>query len=254
MEQNKWILCKLHQGMRKKIYLVAVFFGFFIPLAMSAQASPYVTLTVGELFADPSLNQSITFDPSYWKRLIANHTSVSQIYGGISAGLRIPLTSIWEVEVGAGYYQVAGFRQSGKIYQYNRPDFYNLNYDYEIQVQRLMFEGKLLTTFQTIYHPYLAAKIGASRNRSHNYQETPVQTYAVSDPPFADAAQNNFSYSAGFGLDISLTPRWRIGGGYEYSNLGSAKLGRSPVQASSQQVSSGTINASQVLLQLSYQI
>ncbi len=248
-------LLKFNKWTRDRLFLLGAFLvGIFIPLTMNAHTSPYVRLTLGDIFAQTGQNQVIAFDPSYWKKLVTNHNSVSEIYGGISAGLRIPFNSIWAIEIGAGYYQAASLNQEGKIYQYNSPDFYNLNYDYKIQIRRVMFEGKLLTTFSTIYHPYLSAGIGASRNRSYNYQETPVQPYAVPDPSFASWSQNNFSCSAGIGLDIEVTQHWRIGAGYEYSNLGTAKLGRSPVQMTSQQVSSGTINTNQVLAQVSYTI
>lgn len=251
---TQWLL-KFHQWISNRLSIIGIFFvGIFIPLTMNAQTSPYIRLTIGELFAQTGQNRIIAFDPSYWKTLVTNRNSVSEIYGGISAGLRIPFNSIWAVEIGAGYYQAASFKQEGKIYQYNSPDFYNLNYDYKIQIRRLMFEGKLLTTFNTIYHPYISAGIGASRNRGYNYQEIPVEPYAVPDPSFANRTQTNFSYSAGVGLDIEVTKNWRIGAGYEYSNLGPTKLGRSPVQMTSQQVSSGTINTNQVLAQVSYTI
>lgn len=156
--------------------------------------------------------------------------------------------------MGAGYYISGDFNQKGKVYQYSNPDFYNLNYDYKIQIQQLMCEGKFLTTFNTIYHPYLSGGIGASFNRSHKYHETPIHSYAVADYPFASLTQSNFAYSAGVGLDIEISSKWRVGGGYEYSNLGTVKLGNSPAQITSEHVSSGIINASKVLIQVSYTI
>lgn len=239
--------------MRKNLYLAGVcFVGFFIPFTLNAQT--FITLTVGGLFANSGQNQTITFDPFYWKTFTSNSDWASQIYFGLSIGGRVPLTRLWELEVGTGYYQTGNLNQNGKIYQYSSPNFQNLNYHYAIQNQRFMVEGKLLNTYNDIYHPYLSVGIGASRNFSYNYQEIPVQDYAISDPFFSGFTQTNFSYSVGIGLNVDVAKKWSIGGGYEYSNLGTAKLGRSPVQTTSQQLNSKTIKASQILLQVNYTI
>lgn len=108
MKWNQWMIgknifytplqLKFRKGMSKSFYLTAsCIVVFFTPLT-NAQTSPFVKLTVGGLFANPSQNQIITFDHVYWKRLVSNNHWVSQIYGGISAGARVHLTSLLEKE------------------------------------------------------------------------------------------------------------------------------------------------------------
>ncbi len=173
-------------------------------------------------------------------------------YAGLAAGLRTPLTARVETEIGAGLYIAAPFTASGSIYQYNDPRFNNLNDTYQIQHSRLMLEGKLLSIGSGRYHPYLSVGIGISRLHSGDYQETPTESYAVADPAFTSNTELCLAYSAGLGVDADITEHWRVGGGYEYTHLGTAKLGKAPTQQSAQRLSSGPLHANQFMLQFTY--
>lgn len=76
MKRNKLMLCKsifytqwllkFHQWISNRLSIIGIFFvGIFIPLTMNAQTSPYIRLTIGELFAQTGQNRIIAFDPSY---------------------------------------------------------------------------------------------------------------------------------------------------------------------------------------------
>lgn len=184
--------------------------------------------------------------------MLANHNRVSPGYLGLSAGIRIPVVSRWNAEVGLGFYQTQSLTLSGKVYQYNRLEFYNMNYNYKISNRRLMLEGKLLTEYASLFHPYITAGIGINRNRSYAYQEIPFQNYAVPDPAFTSATEPSLSYSLGLGVDVDIDKHWRLGVGYSYSSLGAAQLSTSPAQLTSQKITTGSIQGNQFMLQVTY--
>ena len=222
------------------------------PLTGNTQTHPYIRLTTGLSFALASHNQTANFSSSYWKSLVSNSDTDPALYGGLSAGLRIPLTATLAAEVGVGAYQAENYTPSGKVYQYSSPEFYNMNYRYNIHHQRLMLEGKLLATCATIYHPYISAGLGVSHNRSDTYQELPIQGFAVPDLPFSSASQNSLSYALGVGVDIDVTNHWRLGAGYELIDLGKTKLGGSPAQQTPQPIFTDRMKANQFMLQATY--
>jgi len=233
--------------------------GCCIPLAINAQPNPYVRITAGKSFAVLGRDQNVFVDSYYWDRFIANRHLSKQVYGGFSAGERIPLTPSKALEFGIGYYQDK-FAQDGRVYQLGELDFYNLDYHYMIHSQALMIEGKLLTTLESIYHPYIYAGIGGTHNTAHHYEEVPLHNYAVPlDPAFQSYSQDRLAYSVGFGFDVDVTERLRFGAGYNYTNLNKAKLGVISQQsltqtAISHQIRSGTIIANHVQIQLTYTI
>jgi opacity protein-like surface antigen len=226
--------------------------GLLLPMTLHAQSTPYIRLSSGLLLTQAGQHQTIDYSPAYWKTDVADKDWVSQIYGGLSAGLRLPLQQGYEAEVGLGLYQTANIIQTGKVYQYSLPTFHNLNYEYQISHQRIMLEGKLSRVYANRYHPYMSAGLGLSCNRSDHYVENPTEAYAVADPAFAGHRQTGMAYAAGVGVDMDIVQHWRVGAGYEYAYLGTAKLGAAPAQPTSQRVSSGSLLASQFMLQITY--
>ena len=225
-----------------------------VPITLYAQATPYFRLMGGQSYSSPGQTRTITFTPLYWKTDIANNDLISPLFIGFSAGGRVLLSNSLEAEIGVGYYQIQSFTLNGKVYQYSTPEFYNMDYHYALLHRSLMLEGKLITCYASIYHPYLSAGIGANRNTSYAYQETAFQDYAVPDPAFSDATQTSFAYSIGFGLDIDVAEHWRVGAGYQYTNLGAAKLGTAQDQLTSDHIHVNRIYANQFMLEAVYAV
>lgn len=223
-----------------------------VPTSLYAQTNTYLRLSAGELFTSPGTSQTIAFSADYWKRNVANNNSVAAVFAGLSAGMRLPLTNRFDAEVGLGLYQTQSLTLNGKVYQYSSPQFYNMNYDCKIINQSVMLEGKLLTTYSSIYHPYISVGMGLGHNRSYAYTESPIVSYAVPDPAFHSATQNSFVYNVGLGVDVDVATQWRVGIGYQYGYLGKVELGASSGQVTSQRPSLGQITASDVLLTASY--
>jgi opacity protein-like surface antigen len=239
-----------------RIEISSLLFGLMITSTVNAYTiqdiTPYARMTSGVTRVTAGQDQTVTFSPSYWKTDIANRDPSSTLFAGVSAGLRLPVAELLEMELGLGLYQTGNLKQSGKVYQYDSPDFHNLNYVYQIKNQRLMFEGKLLATYYQKYHPYISAGVGASRNKSTGYKETAAQSFAMADPAFTSATKTSMAYSAGVGVDVDIDKHWRVGAGIEFINFGTAKLGKAPTQQSAQQLSSGSLKGSQFMIQLTY--
>jgi opacity protein-like surface antigen len=104
------------------------------------------------------------------------------------------------------------------------------NYQYQLQTQQLLFIGKFLFTVRHMFHPYLAAGLGAAFNHAHGYNAVTSQTGSVNlTPTFSSNMQTSFSYSVGLGFDIDIDPHARLGIGYRFSDFGKSSLGNGGV-------------------------
>lgn len=90
--------------------------------------------------------------------------------------------------------------------------------------------GKLLSSYQQKYHPYLSGELGASFNRAFAYNEMPLIEQAGSMAPFRDHTRSAFSWGVGVGVDMDVRSGLRVGVGYQFVDLGKASLGTSPAQ------------------------
>lgn len=99
------------------------------------------------------------------------------------------------------------------------------HYRYRLHAQQLLLVAKLLKTYRQIYHPYVAAGIGASFNHLSHFNATADETGSINlTPVFSANTHSAFTYRLGFGVDTNLSERLRLGIGYQFTDLGRARF------------------------------
>ncbi len=143
-------------------------------------------------------------------------------------------------------------RMSGIVQEFSLPDFDNFNYQYDVHSMTAMATLKMNLLANDKWQPYVDGGIGIASNKAHHYQETPRIEGAVPMSPYNEHRSNNVAYSLGTGLMYHINSDLSIGLGYQFADLGSAKLG---VSASQQTIQTPTVNdlfLHQILLNLSW--
>ncbi len=169
---------------------------------------------------------------------------------GFGVGVEGILTEQLSWQLGlSGYFSTEG-TSHGRVWQFALPEFENFVYRYSVQSKQLMATGKLLSTMAGHFHPYVSGELGAGFNRARGYSETPLIVEAVPMAPFDNHTKTSFSWGIGVGLDVDIDKTSRLGIGYQFSDLGSARLGLSPAQQSTQSLSISHLYSHQIRFQL----
>ncbi|KTD61838.1 outer membrane protein [Legionella spiritensis] len=245
--------------------LVAIFITLFVyQLSFSNSGLPseqskgtfsrnnVITLSLGYDRIKAGEAQSVVLLPPFANYYTASSSRRSVIMGGLFVGKEYWKTPYWGLQIGLGGYLDAATNVGGTIWQFGLPEFANLNYNYRIQSERLVVEGKVLTTLKQIIHPYLSGSLGISRNKAYSYEEKPLFSEAMPMVAFADNRQTSFTYSAGAGLEVALCRFLRLGAGYQYVRLGDFSLNPSPVQETGQSLSLSQADSHEIRIQLSF--
>jgi len=149
---------------------------------------------------------------------------------------------------------VNNIKINGVIQQFALADFDNLSYQYTINSLSAMASAKLLYLLTERLKPYLSGSLGFSNNEASYYQETPRIFGAVPMLPFDDHSTNSFAYSAGVGLMYYSSTQFAVGLGYQFSDLGNARLGVSAAQQTTQTPSLNHIYLHQLLFNFNWNV
>lgn len=138
-------------------------------------------------------------------------------------------------------------------------------YDYQMKVQSQQIQAvaKLMTTYAVMnnhqFHPYLSLGVGAAINNALAFNAQTQETGSVnSTPQFNNGKHTSFSYSAGLGVDTTVSEHTRFGLGYRFAQLGTASFRpgyiainqvRIPVEFS---LHAKNLYTNQLVVQLSY--
>lgn len=175
-----------------------------------------------------------------------------KLSGGLGLGFGVEQEArpnlFWQLGL-AGYFNTA-VQAQGMVWQFALPDFENFSYRYQVQSSRIMAVGKLLGSYQQKYHPYVSGELGSAFNRAYAYTEIPLIEEQSPIAPFRNNTHASLSWGVGIGLDIDLSSRLRLGAGYQFSDLGRARLGTSPVQETGEILSIAHLYDNLVLVQL----
>lgn len=239
--------------MQKKVQLVLMGAALF-STATLAHIRPVATVSLGSdsaTFSKTSTN--ISFLPPFYNTYTDTNSTDNEWLGGVTLGANIPINAVWSSQVGVSYYQNSGFQARGDVYQLvGSPFNNNVGYQYYVSSRRVLLESKLLYTCGNIFHPYIDAGVGEAFNESHDYSELVYDgTASPMGQPFANHTNNNFTYIAGFGVDIDAGKRVRLGVGYRYVDLGNASLGTSPLQADTVTLQKNKLTSNEFLFQIS---
>ncbi|VEB38698.1 outer membrane protein [Legionella cherrii] len=186
---------------------------------------PFFTLSGGVAVAKTGHSQTLNMDGDFTTyQYTPRHDHSNRTLWGGAIGTEVPINSLWALQLGISYYRPNNFSSSGILLQgIDEQSADEFTYNYKIKSSQLFFEGKLLHSVKTIFHPYASLGLGAAFNQASNYQ-TSVPPFLTFTPEFEDHKTTNFAYSLGLGIDMDLCKNWRLGVGYRYVGLGEANL------------------------------
>ncbi len=213
---------------------------------------PMLALNLGPDFVKVGRAQTLTLLPPFQNHYTSANASANVVDGGIFLGLERLITDELYADFGISGYADGQLTPKGDVWQFGLPEFSDLYYSYHIQHSRVMFTNKLLVSslsFEGI-HPYFSWEIGAAFNRASGYQETSLVDMAVPTAPFANHNQISFTWGVGVGLDYDINRHVRVGVGYQYADLGSASLGLTTAETTTETLVLSNLYTNQVRAQL----
>lgn len=210
------------------------------------------TLTLADVIVKTDHEQTLTLLPPFQNHYTAEKSTHHTFSGGLFLGREQSINPDFAVQLGFGAYTNAKIKPEGVVWQFDLPEFDNLNYRYHVSSQRLLVEMKLLNASFQPFHPYITANLGASRNKAHNYLETARIPEAVPPLPFEDKSTTSFSYGLGLGLDFDYSAHVRLGLGYQFADFGRLSFNPGAAQLTQESLSLPHLHNHQIRFQLSY--
>ncbi|MDR3502754.1 MAG: hypothetical protein P4L79_09245 [Legionella sp.] len=211
---------------------------------------PYAVFTAAADFTRTGHAQTLTLLPPFTNYYTKHSSYASSADLGLGGGIEGHAFSFLSWQAGISGYWNTPLTRQGDVWQFSLPEFNNFHYHYKIQSSRIMAVAKLLTTYRERIHPYISGELGAAFNRSRSYYETPLIEEAVAMAPFSSHTQSSFSWGVGAGIDVDVWTHLRLGLGYQFADLGHAKLGLSPAEETKQTLNNSNLYTHQARFQL----
>ncbi|CEK10339.1 outer membrane protein [Legionella hackeliae] len=216
---------------------------------------PLVTISAGVVAAKTGKTQTLTMDGDFTEyRYQAGNSYSDKILGGVFIGEEVSLCPKWLLQLGLGLYIPGDFSSKGNLTEgIDEISSDTFSYNYKIRSRQLLVEGKLLSTMNKSFHPYVLLGLGAAFSEAYDYNPA-VPPFLTFTPQFTDHQNVSFSYSVGAGLDVDLRKNWRLGLGYRFADLGRADLGYGVIDVIpfANTLKQSHLYAHQVMLQLTY--
>lgn len=212
------------------------------------------TVTLGPDFVQDGRSQTLMLLPPFQNHYTSDSQTETVFDGGLFLGVERALTAQFSEQLGIAGYGDSSFTPQGDVWQFALPKYDNLSYTYQVQHSRVMLAGKVLSTlpqYQAI-HPYASLELGVAFNRASVYQETALIPGVLPMPPFSNHSQTSFSYGVGLGAEYTINQHIRLGLGYQFANLGSASLGLTTAETTTQTLSLSHLYTNQLRFQLTY--
>lgn len=140
----------------------------------------------------------------------------------------------------------------GVVNQFALSDYNNLNYQYDVRSLSAMATVKLFYLTSERWQPYIEASAGVSNNYAFDYEETARILGAEAMNPFNNHSINSFAYRLGVGFMYQVNKIFSVGLGYQFSDIGNAKLGVSADQQTNQTLTADNIYLHQLLFNLNW--
>jgi opacity protein-like surface antigen len=237
---------------------VAGLLSFLISSPIFALWNPVVTASVGGSQSKIGTSQTIYLDEFSNTYVSSSGSSKTKVFAGIFAGAeRVPSSnkfstefSCWRYQLGIGLYQNEASKASGVVNEFSIPEYNNLDFNYYVRSRYALAEGRVLYIINNFLAPYVMVGGGVVRNKAHGYLETPRIDTAVPMTPFANKTKTTGAYTLGGGLEFIVFPNVRFGAGYRFADLGSAELGVSPAQTTTNTLKINKVEAHQFIFQI----
>ena len=219
--------------------------------------APVISLRGGVDLVEVGESQNVAITiyepaPNYFR--VTNRSETKAVWGGF-LGLDFSLGSSgkYHWQTGVSYYQTEKFHVEGLVEPFASSWIVDLDFDYSVKNQRILFENKFLAALNKRVSFYGLFGLGGAKNKAYDFVETPRDPLVAPDPPFADKSVNSFSYSIGLGLEALIIDDLFISLGYQFSDLGKIKLGEIDYpSATDESISNDHTYANEFLLGLTY--
>ena len=189
-----------------------------------------VTVSVGPAWSSANKTQTFFLQPDIEKTYASTNGSSSLISGEIFFGLQRPLHSMLDGQLGLAVAGASNVNLSGDVWEDANPDFNNYVYKYNVNHGHVAVKGKLLSHFNSIYHPYISGSVGVGFNHAYAFGLTPKIVEEIPAPLFQANTTSAFTYTLGLGISKEINANWQVGVGYEFSDWGKSHLAAAPGQ------------------------
>lgn len=207
----------------------------------SAAKTVFVTIDALTLFADPAHTQSINLLGTLGNTYIASHLWHHDESVMLGIGLRTYQRHQMAMRTSLQFIPYAKVQSQGDILQLHSPSFRNLSYAYDITSRFLLVDHAITWTKYSL-QPGVLIGAGGVSNATSNYYEIPLSNHAApSSEYFADHAQLQLAYEVGAVLDLVFKDV-SIRAAYRYLRAGTGRLGLSPLQNTSDYLTTGPID------------
>lgn len=157
----------------------------------------------------------------------SNQSSAGAFSFGVDAKYRFmlhapSLENDYVDALGAGidFFQITDFNQTGKVFQFNMPEFQNYTYTLGLNNIRIMADFDL--DFHPIWQyfiPFIEGGIGGARTIV-SYNSVPISPVISPNFTLVNEASWNFAYQVGAGLKYAATQHLALSLRYLYANMG----------------------------------
>ena len=142
---------------------------------------------------------------------------------------------------GIRYFSTSDLLLNGNIWQLNMPGFNNLSYDYRLKSDLILAENAI-SCARFILQPSFILGLGYASNATSQYQAKPLYSHAAPAPQvFTNKRTSQLAYEVGAGLDYLILKPAVIELAYRFIGAGKGYLGYSPIQNTTDRLSTGNI-------------
>jgi opacity protein-like surface antigen len=121
---------------------------------------------------------------------------------------------------GVDFFQSPDFHQSGKVLQFNLPEFENYTYTLKLNTLRVMANFDLeLHPVRQYFIPFIQGGVGGARTEV-SYNSVPIPPVVSPDFTLPNESSWRFAYQAGAGVKYVAQPHVVLSLRYLYANMG----------------------------------
>ncbi len=210
------------------------------PSASMASTTAFISLDAVALFSDPGHTQEVNLLNTLGNTYISKKQWQSDGSVMLGLGLRAYQRDSLNVNTSLRYLPGINMPSHGEVLQLKSPRFRNLAYTYDI-ASNLLLVDNIVTWTKHHLQPGLIIGVGRAANTTRNYHERSLNNHAA---PALDHFSGNtmvqFAFEVGAVLDYSFNDVI-IECAYRYIDAGRGQLGLSPLQNTSDHLSTGSL-------------
>lgn len=205
------------------------------------QLLPYETGQYADTFTNQSSANAFTWgvDALYRVKL---HTPSSQHYFFDSIG------------AGIDFFQTTNFHQTGRVLQFNMPEFENYTYTLKLNNLRIIANFDVdMHPIQQALIPFIQAGVGSART-TVSYNSVPIAPVEGPDLTLPSQTSWNVAYQAGAGVKYVANTHLIVSLRYLYANMGNVNTSTSGSTATLATPLTVNMNSQNVLFGLTYKV